>query len=317
MANFLKGAFPWAGGKGTVADQVWTRFGKVNRYIEPFAGKLEVLLANSPPASFEIVNDINHYIANFYRAVQKDPEQVAHCADQPVSEVEMYAWEYWLVNQAEFKKRMEADPFYYDAQIAGRWVWGQCLKIGGGWCDTRKEEVDGMLIPAHRAKPQLTHRGGLLSEPSVLNYTLALHRRLKDVRVCCGDWSRVVTKATLGDERSVGVFLDPPYAPVGRDQVYVHESDTAAREAREWCIANGNNPRLRIALAGYRHRCGHEVLERHGWRRYDWQANGGYSNQRKKGENVNKKLEAIWFSPHCYGATLFEIASPEQPTLFA
>ena len=313
----IKGAFPWAGGKGAVADAVWSRFGTVNRYIEPFAGKLEVLLANQSLPSFEIVNDINHFIANFYRAVQADPLKVAAFADQPVQEVEMYAWEYWLVNREEFKRKMEEDPFHYDAQIAGRWVWGQCLKIGGGWCDTKKDRVNGMLLPAHRAKPQLTHRGGLLSEDSVTNYVLTLHERLKNVRICCGDWSRVVTKATLGDERRVGVFLDPPYAQEGRDKVYVHESDTAADEAREWCLANGSNNRLRIAIAGYRDRCGHEVLEQHGWRRYDWHANGGYSNQKKGSRSGNNDREAIWFSPYCNAATLFELDHAEQYQLIA
>lgn len=317
MAKKIRGAFPWAGGKGAIADAVWTRFGAVNRYIEPFAGKLEVLLANQATPACEIVNDINHYVANFYRSVQADPLQVATFADQPVSEVEMYAWEYWLVNQGEFKRRMEADPFYYDAQIAGRWVWGQCLKIGGAWCEVKKGQVDGMYIPTQRAKPQLTHRCGLLAEASVVNYVLALQERLKNVRICCGDWSRVVTKATLGDEQKVGIYFDPPYNQKGRDKVYVYESSTAATEVREWCLAHGGNQRLRIALSGYRDRCGHEILEQYGWRRYDWHANGGYSNQKKGEPTGNKDREAIWFSPHCNAATLFEIEPVEQAGLFA
>ena len=41
----LKAPFVWAGGKSSIAAEVWARFGDVANYTEPFAGSLAVLLA--------------------------------------------------------------------------------------------------------------------------------------------------------------------------------------------------------------------------------------------------------------------------------
>jgi hypothetical protein len=43
------------------------------------------------------VNDIDGYVSNFWRAVQADPELVAHYADWPVNEVDLHARHRWLV----------------------------------------------------------------------------------------------------------------------------------------------------------------------------------------------------------------------------
>jgi site-specific DNA-adenine methylase len=38
LIKVLKAPFPYAGGKSTVADLVWERFGDVDNYVEPFMG---------------------------------------------------------------------------------------------------------------------------------------------------------------------------------------------------------------------------------------------------------------------------------------
>jgi hypothetical protein len=95
-----------------------------------------------------------------------------------------------------------------------------------------------------------------------------------------------------------GVFLDPPYGEdAGRDAVlYSRESLTVAADVRAWCLENGNNKQLRIALCGYQGE--HDMLEQHGWSVLSWKAKGGYGNQNQQG-NVNATRERIWFSPHC------------------
>jgi len=106
---------------------------------------------------------------------------------------------------------------------------------------------------------QLPHLGSFgpnkifrLEDGAIYAYMRVLANRLRRVRVCCGDWQRVVTTGALSYGETVGVFLDPPYAAeVGRDMsLYNHESDVSAA-VREWAIANGGNPRYKIALCGY------------------------------------------------------------------
>jgi hypothetical protein len=67
---------------------------------------------------------------------------------------------------------------------------------------------------------------------------------------------------------------------------------------REWAIANGQNPELRIAL------CGYEAPDHAmpaDWLEIAWKANGGYGNQAKAETTgrLNSHRERIWFSPHC------------------
>ena len=74
----LKAPFPWFGGKSRCAHIVWDRFGDVKNYIEPFAGSLAVLLGRPHPPHVETVNDLDCYVANFWRAVQYFPNDVTY-----------------------------------------------------------------------------------------------------------------------------------------------------------------------------------------------------------------------------------------------
>src|ERR1700681_1264474 len=130
----LKAPFPWFGGKSRVAHIVWDHFGDVRNYVEPFAGSLAVLLGRPTEPHIETVHDLDCWIANFWRALQADPEALAQHADWPVNEVDLHARHLWLVKQTDFRERMKTDPDYFDVKIAGWWVWGISQWIGSGWC---------------------------------------------------------------------------------------------------------------------------------------------------------------------------------------
>jgi len=126
----------------------------------------------------------------------------------------------------------------------------------------------------------------------------ALAARLRRVRVCCGDWARVCTPAVTSYQGLTGVFLDPPYADTaGRHKdVYAVDSLTVAHAVREWAIAKGDDPLMRIALCGYE---GEHVMP-DSWSVFAWKTQGGYGNQHKPGRGLeNRVRERIWFSPHC------------------
>lgn len=134
----LKSPFPWFGGKSKVTPQVWRALGDVQNYAEPFFGSGAVLLGRPSwhDANVETVNDADRYIANFWRALQAAPDEVAHYADYPVNECDLEARHLWLVNQGmqHMADNLFNDPDWYDAKIAGWWVWGICSWIGSGWC---------------------------------------------------------------------------------------------------------------------------------------------------------------------------------------
>lgn len=130
----LKAPFPYFGGKSKVAAFVWERFGVVQNFVEPCFGSGAILLSCPHPGHTETVNDADGLLANFWRATQYAPEEVAAYADWPVNEADLHARHRWLVDRRSMVESLMADPEWYDAQAAGWWVWGISQWIGTGWC---------------------------------------------------------------------------------------------------------------------------------------------------------------------------------------
>ena len=133
----MKPPFPYYGGKGRWAPLVWERLGNPTVYVEPFAGSIAVLLARpGGPGVREIVCDTDGHICNFWRAVQSDPDRVAKHCDWPTIHQDLTARHRYLVEWRERNaERLSEDPRWYDAEMAGWWVWGISIWIGGGWCE--------------------------------------------------------------------------------------------------------------------------------------------------------------------------------------
>ena len=324
----LRAPFPWRqrfGGKRRVAPDVWARFGDAPNYVEPFAGSLAVLLGR--PAHHrgrtETVNDLDGFVANFWRAVAADPELVAHHADWPVIEADLNARHAWLVERrASLLRRLEGDPFWFDPLIAGWWVAGVCGWIGSGYCsgDGPWRVVNGELVNVvgdagrgiNRKVPhlgdagrginrQLPHLGDTGRGAYIREWFTTLAARLRDVRVCNGDWTRVVTESVTTRHGLTAIFLDPPYSDtIDQARVYATDHATVAHDVRDWCATNGHNPLLRIALCGYEGE-GHETLTNHGWTTHAWKAHGGYGGGRGSTGDANSHRERIYFSPACIG----------------
>ena len=317
--------FPWFGGKRRVAAQVWDRFGDVPNYVEPFAGSIATLLERPHEPRTETVNDLDCYLANFWRALQVDPDGVAHYADWPVNEADLHARHRWLLDQADFRSLMRTDPDYFDAKVAGWWVWGICCWIGSGWCYERFYAGDawqqrphlgsngmGIHRPSqklphlgdngrgiHRPSQKLPHLGDNGRESDLFPYLRVLSERLRRVRVCCGEWDRVLGPTPTEKLGTTGVFLDPPYGHDERkSDLYAVERDIAA-DVREWAIENGDNPGLRIALCGYAGE--HQMPD--SWEALAWKAHGGYGGQGEGRGRDNAEREMVWFSPHCLRPT--------------
>lgn len=289
--------FPWFGGKRRVADVVWKRFGDVAVYTEPFFGSGAVLLNRPHDPRIENVNDKDCFVANFWRATQQDPEAVAEWSDWPVNEADLHARHLWLVTDGKsIVERLRTDPDFYDAKIAGWWVWGICQWIGSGWCAGRSSYgtpfADGRL--AHERLPHLGDAGRGVQQHYA--YFRALSDRLRRVRVCCGDWSRICGHTPTDKCGTAGVFLDPPYpTEADRDMsLYAEECGSVAHDVAKWAIENGDRKSMRIAFCGYEG--SHEFPPT--WECYAWKAPGGYASQ-SSGDNENARRERIWFSPHC------------------
>lgn len=331
MTTELVAPFPWFGGKRTVAGEVWSRLGDVRNYVEPFFGSGAVLLGRPGPFDGpETVNDADGFLANFWRAVKSDPEAVAYHADWPVSEKDLEARHYWLITDGRrLTAEALADPEWFDAKVAGWWVWGLCSWIGDGWCSgegpwslaTDGSWADARQLPhlsagmgINRKLPHLSAGRGINRKlphlgssgmgdrlAAITEWLAALSDRLRHVRVACGDWSRVCGPSVTTKHGMTGVFLDPPYGDGAVDySAGGNATMEVASQAAAWAIENGNDPLLRIAFCGY---AGNHTFP-DGWTEWAWKARGGYGSQSDGAGRDNAHRERIWFSPHCLSAEM-------------
>jgi hypothetical protein len=246
-AEFLA-PFPWFGGKSRVARFVWSVFGDVKNYVEPFFGSGAVLLHRPWPAEgVETVNDFDGLVANFWRAVQAQPDEVAKWADWPVNENDLHARHLWLVERKDsLQAKLEGDPDYFDAKIAGWWCWGMACWIGGGFCSG---QGPWQIEEAEDGTRQLVHLG-------------SAGQGVKRQLVHLGDAGRGVQRKLvhLGD------------AGQGVQRKLVHEGDEAGRPGRGECglvawmqALSERLQRVRVCCGDWSRVCGGKDGDSLGW----------------------------------------------------
>ena len=334
----LSAPFPYFGGKSGAARTVWGAFGKVDNYVEPFAGSAAMLLCAPDEKRVETINDADGFVANFWRAIAHDPEAVAYHADWPCNEIDLFARHGWLVNRGERLKWSLEDPDFYDAKIAGWWAWGSCNWIGSGWCQgvgpwvsngarLRKlprgtdNNAEGTWAQSphlsagqgiNRQLPhlsagrginrQLPHLGDAGQDAPrtafILDWFQRLHARMRDVRVTCGDWGRVVKDSVTTRHGLTAIFLDPPYTKGEMDYAAGGVGTDLPLQVQAWCAENGHDNDLRIVLCG--HAGEHDALLSKGWHTRTWTARKGYALTSEAVQN--SKDETLWCSPHCIPA---------------
>jgi hypothetical protein len=216
--------------------------------------------------------------------------------------------------------KLHGDPEYFDSKIAGWWVWGLCNWIGSGWCAGTGPWVhDGETLVDSRQLPhlsagrginrqlphlgdagrginrQLPHLGDAGRGTFIREWFYKLQDRLRDVRVACGDWQRVVRDSVTTRHGLTGVFLDPPYTKGAMDYAAGGVGTDLPMQVQAWCAENGNDPKLRIVLCG--HAGEHDALLAKGWHLRTWTARKGYAQTEEAVQN--SKDETLWCSPHC------------------
>lgn len=303
ILDTLVAPFPYFGGKRHVADMVWDLLGDVDAYVEPFAGSAAVLLGRpNPLPKREILNDLDGWITNLWRAVREAPDDVIRNARGPITELDLHARAAWLKerNTPELVSWLEGDPEHFDAKAAGWWLYATIGSIGGGTRPGPWVQRDGLLQKVvggqdgiTRSIPHISRgRAGLKH----LDETIpSLQERMKNVIITCGDWKRPLSKS-LRYYSSVGVFLDPPYESRSRTvdglSLYASDGHDVSREVREWCRTAPSG--WRVVLCGYDNE--HDELLDANWRKVDppKAVSSGYNVS-----DLNSRRDRLWASPSC------------------
>lgn len=316
MREMLKAPFAYFGGKSSVADLVWDALGDPKHYIEPFCGSAAVLLARpnwNPKEDIETINDADGHVCNCWRALQAAPDEVAKWCDWPVNHCDLSARRKRLVEHGgKLKDTLIADDSYFDAKLAGYWIWCASCWIGSGMTSPNQiphVSDGGQGVHALGQIPHVSDGGHGVQEPyntNIYEWFRRLSERLRYVRVVCGDWTRLCGGNWQDIMGTAGVYFDPPYDMHLRDDgIYDHDSVGLSERVRAWCLERGTRPSYRIVLSGYEGE--HNELERHGWRVKCWKAQGGYGNlgdENSRGKK-NRHQERLWLSPGCLFSELF------------
>jgi hypothetical protein len=132
----VKAPFPYFGGKSSVAGVIWDALGQPKHYLEPFFGSGAVLLNRpdyNPVKHMETICDKDGYVCNVWRALQLDPDSVAKVCDWPVNHADLMARRQVLLRNGDrLLENLVADDKWFDAELAGYWVWAASCWIGSG-----------------------------------------------------------------------------------------------------------------------------------------------------------------------------------------
>lgn len=300
----LLAPFPYFGGKSKVANIIWDALGDVKYYTEPFCGSCAVLLQR-PNYDFtrhvETINDRDGMVCNAWRAIKHAPDKVSYWCDNPPSLIDLAARQNLLISEeSNLVKKLIDDPMYFDAQLAGYWVWGMSCFIGCGLMFEKLKYKNNKL--PRRLEIAGTGRGickiSMREVGRLQEWFSVLSQRLRYINVICGDWKQACYDYADKPTISVGFFIDPPYGVSDRcSRLYRHDDLSITQEVLEWCKEKGNRKSYRVVVAGYEEYM--ELVDKHGWSKYNWTPNGGYGNRKKTGDNVNKLRETLYFSPNC------------------
>ncbi len=182
----------WAGGKAKIVDtlvpEIRAALKPSSVYFEPFVGGGAVGLAleNTP----RVFNDTLQPLMNFYRVVQSSPDSLYHALEQLAED--------GVDDNAFYRARASELRSY--VQQAARFIYLNKLDYNGMYRENasgkfnvpygkRKIPADVMtMFPAHA-------------------HFVEVSDQIADVRLCEGDFERVVRQAGRGDV----IYADPPY----------------------------------------------------------------------------------------------------------
>lgn len=262
------------GGKWKLAPWIISHFPAHRVYVEAFGGAGSVLL-RKPRCHAEVYNDLDGEIVNLFRVVRDRGSELRR------------ALELTPFARAEFDSAWEkaSDPLEQARRTVVRAAMGRDAASA-----TMHRKCSFRIHTGSRTRPATTMQDWS-NYPNAMD---AIIQRLQGVAIENRD-ALSVMKSQDGDE--VLHYVDPPYVTSTRPTYpdYRHELDDSQHVA---LIEFLRTLRGKVVLSGYDCDLYQQILK--GWTKIESKAfaDGG-----------NERTEAIWLSPNCPAAGLFEVAA--------
>ena len=242
-----------------------------SRYLEAYAGGLNVLINKPHEGVSEFVNDLNGELMNFWRVLRDTPDRMLRALwGTPLSQEEFIQAKSYSDSDAVRR----ATAFFIRMRMSRQ-------GLGQDFCTPTSRTRRGMNENVS------AWLGAIEGLP-------AIHDRLKRVEV----WKRPAVEAIRALDNGPGflVYCDPPYLHETRSSTGEYgsfEMDAAEHVALLDCLAN---MRGHFLLSGYRSQMYDAAAKLHGWIRHDFDLPNNASSAKSK----ERKTECVWSN---YGKT--------------
>jgi DNA adenine methylase len=257
-------AFGWYGGKYSHLDWLLPLLPECHHYCEPFAGSAAVLL-NRSPAPVETYNDVDGEVANFFRMLRDQSEElVRQIGLTPFSREEFYlACQPLPVEVTELER---ARRFFVRARQV-RTGLAQTASVGR-WANCKNTSRAGMSGVVSRWLGSVEQLPGIAE-------------RLLRVQI---ENRPAIEVIELYDSDQTLFYCDPPYVHGTRTDSKAYGFEMSDKEHRTLakCL---KNVRGRVALSGYRGTLYEELFS--SWKRIDAPIKTCHSVKKER-------AEALW-----------------------
>ena len=183
-------AAPYYGGKNrpVLQDAILSRLMLQKGYMEPFCGSCGILL-NRRPVKFELINDLDDLVVNFFKVLREDPYELIRLLElTPYSRTE-YRRAVEAIDSGESLSDLErARHWYTGVSMSGRGLFGRSFA------------------------PCTAPSGGSLSRAHRIRIDENLYRiaeRLRSVTIENEDGVKLIR--SVADRPDWTVYCDPPY----------------------------------------------------------------------------------------------------------
>jgi DNA adenine methylase len=279
----VKNPITWFGGKSHLVKRLLAYTPKHQYYLELFGGGASLLLAKEP-SEFEIYNDIDEGLFNFW-LVMHDKDKFEKFYEKVKCTYNSRA----IFNYAKENWEKEND------EIERAYLWWIVAKMSFGG---RFGSSWGYTVTENSVTKALVN---------TIDYLPEIHKRLQMVQIDKKDWReclKTYTEKTKWNYENSFIYMDPPYlASTRRSGKYKYElTEKDHIELVEYLIKNQN--RNKFMLSGYDNEL-YQQLTKNGWRKICWEIACSVAGRTRasglQGDGATykhnqRRIECIWIN---------------------
>jgi DNA adenine methylase len=270
MTTHVRSPVPWVGGKHAMAPFILNVFPPheaYDLYCEPFMGACHVIAAKPIWRHYEVINDLNGDLVNFWLQLRDHPEALVSRLDTlPYSRALYYEYHRRLFDGTLHDPLERAVYWFYVLQASFS-AWLRPVPVG--WKNAPKSPGNGQPHSYHAA----------------LSLFAAVSQRLRYVEIDNRDFEAMITQHQ--NPRTL-FYVDPPYLGV---EDYYRRKDgcfTLADHERLAGILNATS--ALVVLSYYDHPRLSQWYPQRKWRRVEWSTVKHSQRQKETRDRVTELL---------------------------